>query len=171
MNRLELITKRIFTREAPELDRMLAFWHFKGYKIVFTNGCFDIVHLGHIDYLAKASQHGNVLIVGLNSDASVSRLKGNNRPLVDQHARAMVLASLRFVDAVVVFEEDTPLELIKKIRPDVLIKGADYKHDEIVGHHVVKEYGGKVSTIQLVEGYSTTAIEQKILAANKGIAL
>jgi rfaE bifunctional protein nucleotidyltransferase chain/domain len=166
MNQLETLSKLIFSVDAPEFDRLLAFWRFKGYRIVFTNGCFDILHLGHVDYLLRASKLGDVLLVGLNTDASVSRIKGAHRPLSDEHSRSMVMASLRFVSAVALFDEDTPYELIKKVQPDVLVKGADYKPEHIVGYDIVKAKGGKISNIQLVEGYSTTAIEHKIRQAS-----
>jgi rfaE bifunctional protein nucleotidyltransferase chain/domain len=147
-----------------DLERNLAFWRFQERKIVFTNGCFDILHLGHIDYLTKAAHLGKVLIVGLNTDASVSRIKGPHRPLQDQESRAMVLASLRFVDAVVLFDEDTPYELIRIVQPDVLVKGGDYKPKDIVGYDIVKAKGGKVVTLDFLPGYSTSGIEKRILA-------
>lgn len=131
-------------------------WKSKGYTLIFTNGCFDILHLGHIEYLEKAKKLGDVLVVGLNSDASVRRLKGSARPLNPSHARAKMLAALVFVDAVIVFEEDTPYELIKKVQPDVLIKGADYKLEDIVGADFVIQNGGVVKTIEFVEGFSTS---------------
>ncbi len=139
----------------------------KGLKIVFTNGCFDILHLGHIDYLSKASQMGDFFVVALNTDASVKKLKGPKRPINHQTARAKLLASLFFVDAIVLFEEDTPIKLIEKIKPDVLVKGSDYKVEEIVGYDIVKSYGGDVTTIALLDGYSTTAIETKISESRK----
>ncbi len=130
--------------------------------VVFTNGCFDILHRGHIKTLEQASQLGDRLIVGLNSDSSVKRLKGENRPLQDEDGRALVLAALAVVDLVVVFEEDTPLQLITNIKPDVLVKGGDYKPITIVGYNEVVENGGEVVIIPLEDGYSTTNIEQKI---------
>ena len=162
MKRLEIIRKKIFNYSDTEFSRLLAIWKFQGKKIVFTNGCFDILHLGHIDYLAAASELGDLLIVGLNTDDSVHKIKGNNRPLQDEVSRAFVLASLGFVDAVVFFGEDTPYNLIKRIQPDVLVKGADYKPEEIVGYDIVKNKGGEIITIEFLEGYSTTAIEKKI---------
>lgn len=131
-------------------------------KIVFTNGCFDILHVGHITYLAQARQHGDLLVVGLNTDASVKRLKGPSRPVNQQNDRAIVLAALESVDYVVLFEEDTPQALIEKVRPDVLIKGGDYSLNNIVGADFVQKLGGKVLTIPFVEGYSTTATIQHI---------
>lgn len=126
--------------------------------IVFSNGCFDILHRGHVEYLAKAAEFGDVLIVGLNTDASVKRLKGPSRPVNDGEARATVLAGLEFVSAVVFFDEDTPYNLIKTVQPDVLVKGSDYKPENIVGYDIVTARGGRVETIDLVEGYSTTKI-------------
>jgi rfaE bifunctional protein nucleotidyltransferase chain/domain len=131
-------------------------------KIVFTNGCFDIVHRGHVEYHSKASDTGDFMIVGLNSDASVKRLKGNNRPLQDQTSRALVLAAMEFVNAVVMFDEDTPYNLIKSLQPDILIKGADYHPESIVGYDVVTARGGIVKTIELTEGYSTSNVIRKI---------
>jgi rfaE bifunctional protein nucleotidyltransferase chain/domain len=127
-------------------------------KIIFTNGCFDIIHRGHIEYLYKAKQTGDILIVGLNSDISVRRLKGEKRPINDEYARAIVLAALYFVDYVIIFNEDTPLNLIKHIKPHILVKGGDYKVEDIVGNKFVKEYGGDVIILPLVMGYSTTNI-------------
>jgi rfaE bifunctional protein nucleotidyltransferase chain/domain len=133
------------------------------HKIVFTNGCFDILHLGHVDYLMKAADLGTHLIVGINSDASVKMLnKGNSRPIQNELSRATIIASLGFVSGVVVFSESTPYELIKRIQPDVLVKGADYKPEDIVGYDVVKAKRGEVVTIDFIEGYSTSLIEKKI---------
>lgn len=148
--------------ELPALKLQLERWRLKSKKIAFTNGCFDILHLGHVDYLAKAADLADVLIVGLNTDESTRRLKGSHRPINDQQQRAMLLAAMQFVDAVVLFNEDTPLELIRFISPDVLIKGADYTPEKIVGYDVVTGYGGKVTTIEFLPGYSTSAIEAKI---------
>ncbi len=145
-----------------ELDRWLAIARFRNRKIVFTNGCFDILHRGHVDYLARASELGDRLVVGLNTDASVRRLKGNSRPYLDEGARAVILASLSFVSAVVLFDEDTPYELIRHIRPDVLVKGGEYKLKEIVGHDLVTGRGGKVLTIEMTAGHSSTSIIDKI---------
>lgn len=133
-------------------------WRLKSERIIFTNGCFDILHYGHVDYLEKAKNLGDRLIVGLNSDSSVQRLKGNSRPIQNQISRSRVLSALECVDAVIIFEEDTPFELIQHIRPDVLVKGGDYKPEEVVG----KEFADRVEIVPFVEGYSTTAIEQKI---------
>lgn len=130
----------------------------EGKKIVFTNGCFDLLHRGHIYYLAKAREMGDVLVIGLNSDSSVSRLKGEGRPVNGQNARAEVLGALGMVDYIILFEEDTPLNLINAVKPDLLIKGGDYKVEEIVGYREVTSRGGKVLTIPTMEGYSTTSI-------------
>ncbi|UII34475.1 D-glycero-beta-D-manno-heptose 1-phosphate adenylyltransferase [Fulvivirga ulvae] len=137
-------------------------WKKEGKKVVFTNGCFDILHLGHVDYLEKARQRGDKLVLGLNTDLSVKRLKGENRPLNDQYARARLLASLAFVDALTYFDEDTPYELIKELKPDILVKGNDYLAENIVGADIVIANGGKVETIALVEGFSTSNIIEKI---------
>ncbi len=170
MNRVEVIKNKIGTKETTK--HFLGRLHFFNKKIVFTNGCFDILHLGHVDYLAKAADQGNFLVVGINSDASVKSLnKGTNRPLQDEHARAMLIAALGFVDMVILFDEETPEELIKFVRPDVLVKGADYDVNEkdaknkkyIVGSDFVRANKGEVVTIEFVEGYSTSAIEKKIL--------
>ncbi len=161
MQKFEIIQKKIL--QELQLQQMLAYWHFKDFKIVFTNGCFDILHAGHVEYLAKGASEGDILIIGLNSDDSVKRLKGNNRPINNQDARAMVLASLSFVNAIVIFDEDTPYNLINNIQPDILIKGSDYKPEDIVGYDILKAKGGEVKTIDLVPGYSTTSIENKII--------
>lgn len=165
MNRPEQIKHRIHSWES--LAKALHIWRFQQKKIVFTNGCFDLVHLGHLDYLSKAADLGDVLIVGLNTDASVSRLKGPDRPVVDEQARAFMMASFRFVDAVVLFDQPTPYELIRLVQPDVLVKGKDYKVEEVVGYDIVTAKGGKVETIELVPGYSTTALIQKILRSEQ----
>ncbi|MFW5656806.1 MAG: D-glycero-beta-D-manno-heptose 1-phosphate adenylyltransferase [Bacteroidota bacterium] len=157
INPLEKVVKT-----EPELSQLRAQLKFKGKKVVFTNGCFDILHRGHVEYLYKASLLGDFLFLGLNSDASVRRLKGENRPVQDEIARMTILASLYFVDAIMIFDEDTPYELIKKVQPDFLVKGKDYKAKEIVGYDIVTQNGGKVKTIDLVEGYSTTNLIRKI---------
>jgi D-glycero-beta-D-manno-heptose 1-phosphate adenylyltransferase len=160
MNKLEVVKSKIADPE--NIDKILAVWHFQQKKIVFTNGCFDILHRGHIEYLAKAASKGDVLVIGLNTDSSVKRIKGPTRPVQDEQSRAAVLASLSFVDLVLLFDEDTPYELIKKIRPHILVKGADYKPSEIVGYDIVKESGGEVLTIEISEGYSTTSILNRL---------
>ncbi|MBS1531276.1 MAG: D-glycero-beta-D-manno-heptose 1-phosphate adenylyltransferase [Bacteroidetes bacterium] len=140
----------------------LAGWKREGKKVVFTNGVFDLLHIGHITYLAKASELGDKLIIGLNSDSSVKRIKGADRPVNDQNSRAALLAALFFVDGIVLFEEDTPLELITALLPDILVKGADYAIENIVGAKEVIANGGEVKTIDFVEGYSSTSIINKI---------
>jgi rfaE bifunctional protein nucleotidyltransferase chain/domain len=161
MDNLEIIRKKILNRD--DLKRGLNVWRFQGRKIVFTNGVFDLLHLGHVDYLSKAKDLGDVLIVGVNSDKSAKMLgKGENRPITDQNSRATIMASLHFVDAVVLFDEETPYELIKTVQPDVLVKGSDYRVEDVVGYDIVKNKGGKVVSIDLLPGYSTTSIEKKI---------
>ncbi len=160
MDRLELIKQKIIPVAA--LDQTLSQLHFQKKSVVFTNGCFDLLHRGHIIYLAKAASFGDCLVVGLNSDASVKSIKGPSRPIQDEQSRALILASLQFVSMVVLFEEDTPYNLIKKINPDILVKGADYKPEEIVGYDIVKSKGGEIITIDLVEGQSTTELIKKI---------
>lgn len=136
-----------------------------GKKIVFTNGCFDILHPGHVDYLSQARDLGDVLVLGLNTDNSVRLLnKAPNRPINDEHTRALVLAGLASVDLIVFFDEETPYELIRFINPDVLVKGDDYQLERIVGFDIVKAAGGKVVTIPFLPGYSTTRLIQKILS-------
>jgi rfaE bifunctional protein nucleotidyltransferase chain/domain len=165
MPQLERVERRILTEES--LSRFRSLMNHTGKKVVFTNGCFDILHQGHIQYLAAAADLGDVLIIGLNSDASVSRLKGSGRPINDQQSRSLVLASLRYVDGVVIFDEDTPAELIRKIKPEVLVKGGDYEADSIVGADTVKAYGGEVIILPFIEGFSTTGISEKILQQGK----
>lgn len=160
MTKTEAIQKKILKQ--PELDRILAYWRFKDYKIVFTNGCFDIIHLGHVDYLAKAAMLGNKLLIGLNTDHSTRRLKGPSRPINDETSRASILAAFGFVDAVVLFDEETPYNLIRTVQPDILVKGADYKPEDIVGYDIVMAKGGRVETLEYLPGYSTTLIESKI---------
>jgi rfaE bifunctional protein nucleotidyltransferase chain/domain len=160
MQRLDAVTRKILGIQ--NLDRWLAVASFRRKSVVFTNGCFDILHSGHIQYLAKAAAMGDFLVIGLNSDASVRKLKGPSRPYVDEHSRAMTLAALGFVTAVVLFDEETPYNLIKKIQPNYLVKGGDYKPEEIVGYDLVKAKGGQVLTIPLVEGYSSTGIINKM---------
>ena len=151
---------KILTRE--QAVAQAGQWRAEGQQVVFTNGCFDIVHLGHIDYLEKARNLGNRLILGLNTDASVSCIKGPLRPVVNEYARARLMAALEFVDMVTLFGEPTPLELIEAIRPDVLVKGNDYSVATIVGADFVLNRGGRVETIALVPGYSTTMLIERI---------
>ena len=131
-------------------------------KIVFTNGCFDVLHKGHIDYLKKAKKLGDILVVGINTDNSIKRIKGKLRPINSLDSRLMILESLRMIDFVIPFDEDNPINLIQSLRPDILVKGSDYEIEEIVGHDFVKSYGGKVKTIDILEGYSTTKLINKI---------
>jgi len=154
MEKLEWIKSKIFTRDQIRNQRNV--WRFKDRKVVFTNGCFDILHLGHIEYLSKASDLGDVLVIGLNSDRSVTALKGPGRPVTNEHARAVILASLSMVTTIVLFDEETPYDLIELVQPDILVKGADYRTEEIAGHDIVLARGGEVVTIPLTEGYSTT---------------
>jgi len=161
MKKIDVIQSKIISN-VDDLKRKIAYWRFHENRIVFTNGCFDILHRGHIDYLAKAADHGNALIVGLNTDNSVSRIKGSKRPVQDEHSRALILAALHFVDVVVLFDEDTPYELIKMVQPDVLVKGSDYKASDIVGYDIVTERGGEVVTIDFLDGFSTSGIIEKI---------
>jgi D-glycero-beta-D-manno-heptose 1-phosphate adenylyltransferase len=137
-------------------------WKAAGEKVVFSNGCFDIMHLGHVDYLEKSRNLGDKLVIGLNTDASVRGLKGTERPIVEEYARARMLAALEFVDAVVLFGDETPYNLIMTILPDILVKGSDYTLESIVGADIVIKNGGKVEFIDLVNGFSTTKIINKI---------
>jgi D-beta-D-heptose 7-phosphate kinase/D-beta-D-heptose 1-phosphate adenosyltransferase len=154
------IPGKIVDRE--ELARMVGRWHLLSKKVVFTNGCFDILHPGHIEVLSRAAELGDVLVIGVNADASVQRLKGPERPVNNEQFRSLMLASLSIVDAVCIFGEDTPLELIEGIVPDVLVKGGDYDPEQVVGGDVVREHGGEVVIIPLVEGYSTSRLIHKI---------
>ena len=160
MKHLNSIQNKIYT--LSDLKTRIEQWKSAKEKIVFTNGCFDILHKGHLEVLAKTADLGNRLIIGLNSDSSIKNLKGGNRPIVDENSRAILLAALSFVDAVVLFSEQTPLNLIAEIKPDILAKGGDYKITEIVGHEVVQQNGGEVITIPLIEGCSSTNIIDKI---------
>ena len=149
----KIIGRNFFSEKAHELHQQ---------KIVFTNGCFDVLHFGHVRYLLEAKKLGDILVVGLNSDDSVRRLKGPSRPINGEKERAFVLAALSFVDYVVLFEEDTPENLIKSVRPDVLVKGGDYALDQIVGADFVTQNGGTVTTIPFVEGYSSSHIIEQL---------
>lgn len=165
MSVLNQIRHKIQTRE--QLVATLARWRAAGQRIVFTNGCFDLLHYGHLHYLAEARDLGTRLVVGLNSADSVRRLKGPTRPINDETTRAHMLAALEMVDAVAIFEEDTPLDLIKTVMPDVLVKGGDWKPEQIVGSDLVLAHGGEVRSLPFIEGYSTTNIERKILELNE----
>ena len=160
MNNLDLINSKIINPE--KLQDFINSLKQNKETIVFTNGCFDILHYGHINYLAKAANLGSKLIVGLNSDSSVQRLKGKDRPINKEFERAFVLASLFFIDAIIIFNEDTPEKLIHNIAPDILAKGGDYKVEEIAGSDFVLKNGGKVEIIQFVEEYSSTKIINKV---------
>lgn len=160
MNYFENIKSKIL--DGKNLENWLEECRRSGKKIVFSNGCFDILHRGHVEYLSKAAAKGDVLIIGLNTDASVRRLKGPSRPVNDENSRAFVLAALEFVSAVTLFDEDTPYQLINKVQPDVLVKGSDYKPEDIVGYDIVMAKGGRVETIDLVEGFSTTKTIEKL---------
>lgn len=149
--------------DLTNLQRLCNIWRMKGDRIVFTNGCFDILHRGHVEYLQEAASLGDRLVVAVNSDASVRRQgKGPDRPLNDEGSRAKVLAALRMVDAVIIFEDDTPLALIRAIVPDVLVKGGDWPVERIVGADAVMASGGEVRSLRLVDGFSTTALVERI---------
>jgi D-glycero-beta-D-manno-heptose 1-phosphate adenylyltransferase len=157
---LEKIQEKIVDLNSAKLH--VNNWKSQGCEIVFTNGCFDLLHFGHLTYLAQARDLGDRLVIGLNSAASVKRLKGAHRPLNDEATRALQMAALAFVDLVIVFEEDTPAQLIEALVPDILVKGGDYTVEQIVGAQTVLENGGEVRTLNFVEGYSTTLLEEKI---------
>lgn len=148
----------------PELTEIITKLRSEGKKIVFTNGVFDIIHRGHVEYLSEAKKLGDILIVGLNSDSSVKMIKGDKRPVVNEENRAIVLASLKPVDYVVLFFEDNPFDLISRILPDVLVKGADWSEDKIIGADIVKANGGEVKTIRFIDDNSSTGIIERIVA-------
>ena len=156
MSHLNKINSKIFSLD--DLKNQVNAWKQAGEDVVFTNGCFDIIHRGHIEVLAQTADLGNKLIIGLNSDSSIQGLKGKERPIMDEKSRAILLASLNFVDAVVMFAEETPLNLISFLKPDVLAKGGDYKIETIVGHEIVQQNGGKVKLVPFVDGFSSTTI-------------
>lgn len=160
MTALEKIQNKILSPE--KLTDYLLGWKQNNLKLVFTNGCFDLLHTGHIHYLAEASEYGDLLIIGLNTDESVEKLKGLGRPVTDEYSRAIHLAALQFVDYIVLFDEDTPYDLIKTISPNFLIKGSDYKPENIVGYDILKAGGGQIITIDFIEGYSSTSIIERI---------
>ena len=155
--------------EWTELFRLRHEWKKRNFKVVFTNGVFDILHRGHVEYLLTAKDQGDILVIGVNTDASVKRFKDERRPIVSQNDRAFILSCLKMVDAVTLFDQDTPLELIALLLPDVLVKGADYKEDEIVGAREVKENGGIVFRAPLMEGKSTTGVVEEVLKKYKKI--
>jgi rfaE bifunctional protein nucleotidyltransferase chain/domain len=161
MSHHQSILSKLFT-STQTLQQQVKAWQNTGDKVVFTNGCFDLLHRGHVDYLAKAADCGQRLIIGVNTDASVRKLKGPNRPIQDEQSRLQILASLQCVDAVILFDEETPYELISLLQPDVLVKGSDYTPENIVGYDVVTAKGGEVKTIDFIPGFSTSGIERKI---------
>jgi len=160
MTKSDPFTSKIIGHE--ELNQRIRSWKSENKTIVFTNGCFDILHRGHIHYLAKAAELADIFIIGLNTDASVRKLKGPNRPLQDEESRAEILAALQFVDYVIFFDEETPYNLISKVQPNILVKGSEYKPEDIVGYDIVTNNGGKVLTIDMMKGYSTSTIIQKL---------
>ena len=157
---LKKINNKIFDLQL--LMKKIEKWRSENKKVVFTNGCFDLIHLGHIEILARSSDFGDKLIIGVNSDLSIKKLKGKNRPIIEESSRIKQLSALEFVDAVVLFDEDTPLKLIETIKPDVITKGGDYTAKNIVGNEVVSQKNGEVIIIPLTRGYSTTSILNKI---------
>ena len=160
MSQWNKLQSKVYNTKTLELQ--ISEWRKKKHKLVFTNGCFDLLHLGHVDYLAKARDLGDKLIIGLNTDSSVSRIKGPLRPVKDQESRATILAAMQFVDAVIFFDQETPIDLITWVQPDVLVKGGDYTLEGIVGHEIVLEKGGEVKTIPFVEGYSSSKLIDNI---------
>ncbi len=161
MNSLDKIKNKVIINW-DELHSVLRKWKKEKSRIVFTNGCFDIIHRGHLELLSQAADMGDKFIVALNTDSSVQKLKGEGRPLQDEYTRALVMAGFGFVDLVVLFPQDTPLELIEIIKPDILVKGGDYKAEEIVGYDIVTKNKGTVVTVNFLEGFSTTSIVNKI---------
>lgn len=161
-----MIRDKVFLENDKALQ-WISDWKQAGLKIVFTNGCFDLLHVGHVMYLEEAKSLGDKLIVAVNSDASVSKLKGPHRPIKDEYNRMSILAALQSVDMVLVFDDETPYKLIQLIQPDILVKGGDWSPDQIVGSDIVIAKGGSVHSLQFLEGYSTTALEQKILEFKK----
>lgn len=160
MKALQIVKNKIVERES--FNPIRSRWALKDEKVVFTNGCFDILHQGHVDYLSKAADLGTKLVVAVNTDDSVRRLgKDKNRPIQDENSRALIIAALHFVDIVILFDEDTPLELIMSVKPDVLVKGSDYKIEEIVGYEFVTKNNGEVLTIDFLDGFSTTKIVER----------
>ena len=160
MSHLKTLNSKVYNLDA--LTNQVEQWKMAGKKVVFTNGCFDIIHRGHIEVLARTADLGDKLIIGLNSDQSIQKLKGKDRPVIDEQSRAILLAALSFVDAIVLFSEDTPLKLISALLPDVLAKGGDYEIETIVGHEIVQKNGGKVKLVPFVDGFSSTNIIDKI---------
>ena len=157
---LNKLKAKIFHIE--DLSQIIKEWRLDGNKIVFTNGCFDLIHLGHLEILARSADLGDRLIVGINSDKSIKRIKGKSRPIIEEDSRAKQLAAIEFIDAVILFNEDTPFDLINILKPDVLTKGGDYKKNDIVGNELINKERGEVVIIPLTQGYSTTSILEKI---------
>jgi len=160
MEYLQILQNKIIDKN--HLSKLVENYRLKNQTIVFTNGCFDLLHRGHVTYLAQAASLGNRLIVGVNSDSSVQKLKGLHRPIQDETTRTLIMASMHVVSAVILFEEDTPLDLITLIQPDFLVKGGDWEPSKIVGANEVLSYGGQVKVIPFIDGFSTTNIETKI---------
>jgi rfaE bifunctional protein nucleotidyltransferase chain/domain len=155
-----LLEKKI--QSLRKLKKLIPYFKARRQKVVFTNGCFDLLHYGHVKYLQDAKKKGDVLVVGINSDSSAKRIKGKKRPVVNEKDRLRLVAALESVDYVVLFKEDTPLKIIKFIKPDVLVKGADWNKNNIIGKDFMLSYGGRVSTIKFVKGYSTSNLIKKI---------
>jgi len=160
MSHLNKINSKIFSLD--DLKNQVNAWKQAGEEVVFTNGCFDIIHRGHIEVLAQTADLGDRLLIGLNSDSSIQKLKGEDRPIIDEQARAILLSALSFVDAVILFPEETPINLISTLLPDVLAKGGDYEIETIVGHEIIQNNGGKVKLVPFVDGFSSTTIIEKI---------
>ena len=160
MPNLQNIKSKIFSLD--KLKNQVNTWKKAGEEVVFTNGCFDIIHRGHIEVLARTADLGDKLIIGLNSDKSIQKIKGKGRPIIDEQSRAILLAALRFVDAIVLFSDDTPLNLISTLLPNVLAKGGDYEIETIVGHEIVQQNGGEVILVPFLDGFSSTNIIDKI---------
>ena len=158
--KLNKLKAKIFN--IKDLSKIINEWRLNGDKIVFTNGCFDLIHLGHLEILARSADLGDKLIVGINSDMSIKKIKGNSRPIIEEGSRAKQLAAIEFIDAVILFNEDTPYDLINILKPDVLTKGGDYKKNDIVGNQLINKQQGEVVIIPLTHGYSTTSILEKI---------
>ena len=158
--KLNKLKAKIFN--IKDLSKIINEWRLNGDKIVFTNGCFDLIHLGHLEILARSADLGDKLIVAINSDMSIKKIKGNSRPIIEEDSRAKQLAAIEFIDAVILFNEDTPYNLINILKPDVLTKGGDYKKNDIVGNQLINKEQGEVVIIPLTQGYSTTSILEKI---------
>lgn len=158
--KLNKLKAKIFN--IKDLSQIIKKWRLNGDKIIFTNGCFDLIHLGHLEILARSADLGDKLIVGINSDMSIKKIKGSSRPIIEEDSRAKQLAAIEFIDAVILFNEDTPYNLISILKPDVLTKGGDYKKNDIIGNELINKEQGEVVIIPLTKGYSTTSILEKI---------